>query len=72
MPRRGQLCGQPPAGTPFYKLTCPKSGSRTFNQKYFTDIIIYAGTSPPANLTVPAEVEAFHALAVLRFLGVTL
>jgi hypothetical protein len=42
-----------PAGTRFYKLTCPKSTSRTSNQKYFTDIIIYAGTSPPPNSPFP-------------------
>jgi hypothetical protein len=42
-----------PAGTTFYKLTCPRSSSRTLNQKYFTDIIIYAGNSPPANSPFP-------------------
>ena len=42
-----------PAGTRFYKLTCPRSSSRTSNQNYFTDIIIYAGTSPPANSPFP-------------------
>jgi hypothetical protein len=42
-----------PAGTTFYKLTCPKSTSRTFNQKYFTDITIYAGSSLPANSPFP-------------------
>ena len=42
-----------PAGTRFYKLTCPKSNSRTFNQKYFTDIVIYAGTSPSAGSPFP-------------------
>jgi uncharacterized repeat protein (TIGR01451 family) len=42
-----------PAGTRFYKLTCPKSNSRTSNQKYFTDIIIYAGTSPSPTSPFP-------------------
>jgi hypothetical protein len=42
-----------PAGTRFYKLTCPKSDTRQTNQNYFTDIIIYAGTSPPPNSPFP-------------------
>ena len=41
------------AGTRFYKLTCPKSNTRTPNQKYFTDIIIYAGTSPSPESPFP-------------------
>ncbi len=42
-----------PKGVRFYRLTCPKSGSRTSNQNYFTDIILYAGTSPPPNSPFP-------------------
>jgi hypothetical protein len=42
-----------PAGTRFYKLTCPKSSTRTINQKYFTDIVLYAGTHLPAVTPFP-------------------
>jgi DNA-binding beta-propeller fold protein YncE len=40
-----------PKGTRYFRLACPKSGSRQNNQPYYSDIIFYPGTNKSAATT---------------------
>jgi DNA-binding beta-propeller fold protein YncE len=40
-----------PKGTRYFRLTCPKSGSRQNNQPYYSDIVFYPGTNTSAATT---------------------
>jgi streptogramin lyase len=42
-----------PQGTTYFRLSCPKSQTRRNNQKYYTDINMYAGTSPSPTSPFP-------------------
>jgi hypothetical protein len=37
-----------PKGFSFYRLSCPKSGNRRNNQRYYSDIVFYPGTNAGA------------------------